>query len=84
MVVKQKKIQKLKPSGASSVVNGKDDDDDSSVYRNITTKHGIRYDNVEVAGNDDGRPAMSQTVPPTVMQRRNNADEALSRYVCFA
>lgn len=77
-----KKKKKLKPSGASSV-NAKNDD--MMMYGNVTTKYGIRYDdegNVEVDGIDDGRPAaMIQSLPPTVAQRRNNADDELSRYV---
>lgn len=74
-----KKKKKLKPSGASSV-NARNDD----TYRNVTTKYGIRYDNednVEVDGNDDGSPAMIQSLPPPVAQRGHNADDELSRYV---
>lgn len=79
-MLKKKNSEKLKPSGASSV-NAKNDD---IMYRNVTTKYGIRYDsdeNAEVNGNDDGRPAKIQSLPPTIIQRRNNADDELSRYV---
>lgn len=84
-MLKKKKNHILKPSGASSV-NAKHDDD---MHRNVTTKYGIRYDNedndVEVDGNDYGRPAMIQSLPPTtIIQRRNNADDELSRYVLHA
>lgn len=74
-----KNKKKLKPSAATSV-NARNDD----MYRNVTTKYGIRYDNednVEVDGNDDGGPAMIQSLPQPIIQRRNNADNELSRYV---